>query len=189
MNGFKRKDLSKRRWTIPGVDYFRQLDEYAAQLEEENAQLKEKLAVSGSRALQDRAAQWAECWQELNIEIGELAREKIELESRKNAEIERLQREISWLNKQLEQYEDCSPNSQKRRTQTRDAKTGRFTSSTPEGNKKSTAYQMSLQGYSNLQIAQRLEVSVDTVKRYIRDMAHADKGGTVEQIENAACYY
>ena len=45
-------------------------------LEEENEALKEKLAVSGSRALQDRAEKWSEKWQDKCIrEIsGEITR-------------------------------------------------------------------------------------------------------------------
>lgn len=179
MSDFRYKDLSGSIH-LGLLGYTRELQDHALELEDALAEAQDELATSSNQALQRRAAIWAEKWQELNIEIGQLSREKIETEAKLNAEIERLQREVEWLNKQLEQYEDTD-NRPNRKNQPRDATTGRFKSSIPEGNKKTVAYQMHLQGYSNLQIAQKLDVSPETVKRYIRAMSHAGDTEPQEQ--------
>lgn len=171
MSDFKYKNLDGSIH-LGLLGYTRELQDHALELEDELAEALDELATSSNQALQRRAAIWAEKWQDLNIEIGQLSREKIENEAKLNAEIERLQREVEWLNRQLEQYEDAD-NHPNRRNQPRDETTGRFKSSIPDGNKKTVAYQMHLQGYSNLQIAQKLDVSPETVKRYIRSMSHA----------------
>ena len=185
MSNFAYKSLDG--WLVPGVAYLRKLQEHALELEDENEELKEQLAVSGSRVLQDRAEVWAVKWQELNVELGEVVREKIELEASKNAEIERLQREVDYLNEQLEICE--GRRSTKTKSQMRDSRTGRFMSPVPDGNKKATAYQMHLKGYSNAQIAQKLNVSAETIKRYIRDMSHLQTPQIEENECTAACYY
>ena len=52
-------------WLMPGIAYFRKLQEHALQMERELAELKEQLAVSGNRALQDRAEEWSKQWQDI----------------------------------------------------------------------------------------------------------------------------
>lgn len=182
MSDFKYKDLSGSIH-LGLLGYTRELQDHALELEDALAEAQDELATSSNRALQKRAAIWSEKWQDLNIEIGQLSREKIENEAKLNAEIERLQREVEWLNQQLEQCEGSNrPN---RKNQPRDETTGRFRSSIPDGNKKVVAYQMHLQGHSNIQIAQKLDVSVETVKRYIRAMSHA--GDTVQPQPQQEC--
>lgn len=135
-------------------------------MEQELAKLREQLAVSGSRALQERAEKWASEWQVKCIEVGELKKELIELESQKNAEISRLGHEIEYLERQLEIYQKAEhPN---RIQRGRDPKTGRFNASIPASDKPARAYLMHRQGYSTAQIAVKLGISGDSVKRYIR---------------------
>lgn len=158
-------------WIVPGIAYLRELQEHALQMEQELAKLREQLAVSGSRALQERAEKWASEWQVKCIEVGELKKELIELESQKDAEINRLTHEIEYLEQQLEIYQKAEhPN----RTQRgRDPKTGRFNTSVPASDKPSRAYLMHRQGYSTAQIAVKLGISGDSVKRYIRQQKAA----------------
>ena len=136
------------------------------QMEQEIAKLKEQLAVSGSRALQDRAEEWSKQWQDINIETGKLKRQLIELESQKDAEIARLQYQVEYLEQQLSIYQQAE-NPQKKKP-ARDEQTGRFTSSVPDRDKPFRAWMMDQQGYGTAQIAAKLGVSADTVKRYVR---------------------
>lgn len=153
-------------WLMPGIAYFRKLQEHAMQMEQEIAKLKEQLAVSGSRALQDRAEEWSKQWQDINIETGKLKRQLIELESQKDAEIARLQYQVEYLEQQLSIYQQAE-NPQKKKP-ARDEQTGRFTSSVPDRDKPFRAWMMDQQGYGTAQIAAKLGVSADTVKRYVR---------------------
>lgn len=155
-------------WIVPGVAYFRQLQKHALQMEQEIAELKEQLAVSGSRALQSRAEEWSKQWQDINIETGKLKRQLIELESQKDAEIARLQHEVDYLEQQLEQYKRADNPVKEPIIRGRDPKTGRFDTSIPARDKPFQAWLMKEQGYNPTQIAVKLNVSKDTVKRYIR---------------------
>lgn len=148
------------------LNYTRQLQEYAIEMEDYAIELEEKLAVSGNRALQDRAEEWSKQWQDINIETGKLKRQLIELESQKDAEIARLQHEVEYLEEQLQQYKQAE--NPVKKTPARDGKTGRFTSSIPDADKPFRAWLMDQQGYGTAQIATKLGVSGDTVKRYIR---------------------
>ena len=153
-------------WFMPGLGYFKKLQEHALQIEQELTELREQLAVSGSRALQERAEKWAVEWQQKCIQVGELQKQLIEMESQKDAEINRLTHEIEYLEQQLEIYQKAEhPN---RIQRGRDPKTGRFNTSIPASDKPSKAYLMHRQGYSTAQIAVKLGISGDSVKRYIR---------------------
>lgn len=155
-------------WLIPGTGYFRKLQEHALQLEQENAELKEQLAVSGSQALQRRADKWSEQWQDKCIENGELRKQLIELESQKDAEIMRLQYQVEHLEQQLEQYQLADNPVKAPIIRGRDPKTGRFDTSIPARDKPYKAWLMKEQGYNPTQIAVKLNISKDSVKRYIR---------------------
>lgn len=158
-------------WLIPGTGYFRKLQEHALQLEQELKELKENLAVSGSRALQDRAEKWSEEWQAKCIEVGELQKQLIELESQKDAEIMRLQYRAEFLEEQLEQYQARleeyqtadKPNSQRKR----DSESGKFVTDIPKKEKMRIAYTMHNNNYTDAQIARRLNVTSQTVKNYV----------------------
>lgn len=153
------------------LNYTRQLQDYAMEMEEQLIKLEEKLAVSGSRALQDRADRWSEKWQDKCIEVGELRKQLIELESQKDAEIMRLQYRAEFLEGQLEQcqarleeYQMADkPNSQKKR----DSESGKFVTDIPKKEKMKIAYDMHNDNYTDAQIARRLNISSGTVKNYI----------------------
>ena len=150
------------------LNYTRQLQDYAMDMEDYAAELEEQLAVSGSRALQDRANRWSEQWQDKCIEVGELRKQLIELESQKDAEIMRLQYQVEHLEQQLEQYQIADNPVKAPIIRGRDPKTGRFDTSNPARDKPYKAWLMKEQGYNPTQIAVKLNVSKDTVKRYIR---------------------
>ena len=150
------------------LNYTRQLQDYAMDMEDYAAELEEQLAVSGSRALQDRANRWSEQWQDKCIEVGELRKQLIELESQKDAEIMRLQYQVEHLEQQLEQYQLADNPVKAPIIRGRDPKTGRFDTSIPARDKPYKAWLMKEQGYNPTQIAVKLNVSKDTVKRYIR---------------------
>ena len=153
-------------WFVPGIAYFRKLQEHALQMEQEIAELKEQLAVSGSQALQKRAEKWSEKWQEKCIEVGELQKRLIELESQKDAEIMRLQYRAEYLEQQLEDYQAAeTPNSQRKRNK----QTGQFVTDIPKKQKMEQAYQMHNQGFNDAQIARKLNVTAETAKRYVAD--------------------
>lgn len=156
-------------WIVPGVAYFRKLQAHALEMEDELKKLREKLAVSGSRALQDRAEEWAKQWQMKCIENGELKRQLIEQAAEKDAEISRLQYRVEYLEQQVEQYEKAENPGKRSVQRGRDPKTGRFDTSVPASDKPFRAWLMKQQGYNTAQIAVKLNVSADTVKRYIRD--------------------
>ena len=153
-------------WIMPGTGYLRELQDHALQMEQELAKLREQLAVSGSRALQERAEKWAVEWQQKCIQVGELQKQLIEMESQKNAEISRLGHEIEYLEQQLEMYQKAERPA--RTPRGRDPKTGRFNTSIPASDKPSKAYLMHRQGFDTAQIAVKLGISGDSVKRYIR---------------------
>lgn len=159
-------------WIVPGVAYFRKLQEHALQMEQELAELKEQLAVSGSRALQDRAEKWSEKWQDKCIEVGELQKQIIELESQKNAELRRLELERDWLqerNESLEEklmrYEELLFSRKSTSEQPRDMK-GRFGGNQWERWKE--VWGLSEQGLNSIEIADRTGLSVSTVETYLR---------------------
>lgn len=167
---FQRKDLKKRRWTLPGTQYFIQLDAYAAWLEEQVLELQRERAQSGSRFYQLDAKEWGRQWNDLQRKLGEKEAEIITLEAEKDAEIRRLQLEIEYLQDQLEDYEAAeNPKSQRKRNST----TGRFTSETTKFDKMFKAYDMDRKGYNHAQISRALSVAPETVKRYIRDYPNA----------------
>lgn len=155
-------------WIMPGTGYFRKLQEHALQMEQEIAELKEQLAVSGSQALQKRAEKWSEKWQDKCIEVGELQKRLIELESQKDAEIMRLQYELEYYKEELKQYQRADNPVKEPVVRGRDPKTGRFDTSVPARDKPYKAWLMKEQGYNPTQIAVKLNISKDTVKRYIR---------------------
>lgn len=155
-------------WFMPGSGYFRALQEHALQMEQELTKLREQLAVSGSRALQERAEKWAVEWQQKCIQVGELQKQLIEMESQKDAEINRLRHEIAYLEHQIEMYQRAENPGKGTISRERDPKTGRFNTSVPQSDKPFRAWMMDRQGYSTAQIAVKLGVSGDTVKRYIR---------------------
>ena len=95
-----------------------------------------------------------------------MKRQLIELESQKDAEIARLQYQVEYLEQQLSIYQQAE-NPQKKKP-ARDEQTGRFTSSVPDRDKPFRAWMMDQQGYGTAQIAAKLGVSADTVKRYVR---------------------
>ena len=150
------------------LNYTRQLQDYAMEMEDHAIELEEKLAVSGNRALQDRAEEWSKQWQDINIETGKLKRQLIELESQKDAEIMRLQYQVEHLEQQLEQYQLADNPVKAPIIRGRDPKTGRFDTSIPARDKPYKAWLMKEQGYNPTQIAVKLNISKDTAKRYIR---------------------
>ena len=158
-------------WIMPGAGYLRKLQEHALQLEQELEELKENLAVSGNRALQDRAEEWSRHWQDKCIEVGELQKRLIEMESQKDAEIMRLQYRAEFLEGQLEQcqarleeYQTADkPNSQRKR----DSDSGRLITDIPKVEKMKIAYDMHRDKYTDAQIARRLNISSSTVKNYV----------------------
>ena len=163
---FQRKDLRKRRWTLPPTQYFIQLDAYAEWLEEQVLELKRERAESGSQFYQQDAKEWGKQWNKLQRKFGELQAEKITLEAEKDAEIRRLQLEIEYLQDQLEAYEAAeNPKSQRRRN----SATGQFVAETTKFDKMFKAYDMDRKGYNHAQISRALNVAPETVKRYIRD--------------------
>ena len=167
MSDFNYKDLSGSIH-LGLLGYTRELQDHALELEDELAEALDELATSSNQALQRRAAIWAEKWQDLNIEIGQLSREKIENEAKLNAEIERLQREVDYLEQQLEQYKRADNPVKAPIISGRDPKTGRFDTSIPARDKPYKAWLMKEQGYNPTQIAVKLNISKDTAKRYIR---------------------
>lgn len=177
-------------WLLPGTGYFKKLQEHALRMEREIAELKEQLAVSGSQALQKRAEKWSEEWQDKCIEVGELQKRLIELESQKDAEIMRLQYQVEHLEEQLEQYQRAENPVKKASQRGRDPKTGRFNTSIPASNKPFKAWLMKEQGYNTAQIAVKLGVSGDTVKRYIREQeADRKKAGISSEEETKPGVY
>lgn len=172
MSGFRRIDLSKRRWTIPSVDYFRRLDAYCDELEQENTGLKEQLAKAGNAYYQADSERWGHEWTSLNIKMGQLEREKISVEAELQAQISRLQYEVDWLNEQLEKYQKAEKPIKQLTQRARDSKTGKFIAGVPTSQKPQEAYRLHNQGYNNSEIAAKLNVSSETVGRYIRQVKH-----------------
>lgn len=174
MTRFVYKDLNG--WLVPGMGYFKALQAHALEMEHELDRLRKQLAVSGNKYYQRDAAKWGEEWQRKCIESGELKRQLIELEAEKNVEIRRLQHENEYLQEQIETYQRAEH--PPKRKQARDGRTGRFMSSVPDGDKPFRAWLMDSQGYGTAQIAAKLGVSADTVKRYIRsEKSMRDKDG------------
>lgn len=165
MKRFSYKSLNG--WLIPNINYFKALQEHALQMEQEIDRLQEQLAVSGSRALQERAEKWAVEWQQKCIQVGELQKQLIEVESQKDSEIMRLQYQVEYLEQQLDIYQKAEKPGKHTIQRARDPKTGRF-NSVPASDKPFQAWLMHQQGYSNSQIAYKLGISADTVARYIR---------------------
>lgn len=163
---FRREDLRKRRWTLPPTQYFIRLDAYAAWLEEQVLHLQRERAQSGNKFYQQDAKEWGKQWNELQRKFGKLQAEKITLEAEKDAEIRRLKLENEYLQEQLEAYEEAeNPKSQRKRNN----KTGQFVADMPKLDKMWKAYDMDRRGYKHTQIARELNISPETVKRYIRD--------------------
>lgn len=148
------------------LNYTRELQEHSLDLESENLRLHKQLAKSGNQYYQRDSARWGEKWQQKCIEVGELKQQLIELEAEKDAEINRLRHEIDYLQEQLDIYQQAENPPKKQ--QARDERTGRFVSKVPDADKPYQAWLMDSQGYGTAQIAAKLGVSGDTVKRYIR---------------------
>lgn len=153
-------------WLMPGTGYFKALQEHAIEMEHEISVLRKQAAISGNKYYQRDAAKWGEEWQKKCIEAGELKRQLIELEAEKDAEIKRLEYEIRYLQEQLEQYQTAQ---KPVTTKKRDSNTGKFIADIPKSKKIQQAYEMYNNGYSLNQIACRLHISTETVKKYIAE--------------------
>lgn len=165
MERMKRKSLNSK-WFFPNQEYFKELDKYVDKLEEHIDKLEEELAKSGNKYYQRDAAEMSKKWLELNIRFGEVERAKITLESKLNAEIERKEKEIQYLQEQLEYYEaEEKPVTSKKR----DKFSGRFVSDIPKKEKVTQCYLLHKKGYNNSQIGRRLNLSPDTVRKYLAE--------------------
>lgn len=163
---FRREDLRKRRWTLPPTQYFIRLDAYAAWLEEQVLELQRERAQSGNKFYQQDAKEWGKQWNGLQRKFGELQAKLITLEAEKDAEIRRLQLENEYLQEQLDTYEAAeNPKSQRKRN----SKTGQFVADMSKLDKMWKAYDMNRKGYKTAEISRALNISPETVKRYIRD--------------------
>lgn len=163
---FHRQDLRKRRWTLPGAEYWVRLDAYAAWLEQTVATLQEQLARDGNQYYRRDAAKWGQKWQDKCIEAGELRSQLITQKAEYEAELRRKDLEIEYLQERLETYEEAEqPQSQRKRN----SKTGRFVSDLPRKEKVWKAWDMNRRGYRISQIARELNISSETAKRYIRE--------------------
>lgn len=163
---FRRQDLRKRRWTLPGIEYWVRLDTYAAWLERTVATLQEQLARDGNQYYRRDAAKWGQKWQDKCIEAGELQSQLITQKAEYEAELRRKDLEIEYLQEQLEAYEEAEqPQSQRKRN----SQTGRFVSDLPRKEKVWKAWDMNRRGYRISQIANELRIHTETVKRYIRE--------------------
>lgn len=153
-------------WLIPGVGYFKALQEHALDMEREIVSLNRQLSKSGNKYYQRDAAKWGEEWQRKCIEAGEMKRQLIELEAEKDAEIRRLQNEVDYLQEQLEEYQAAQqPNSQRKRN----SKNGQFMADIPKAEKMRQAYELSRKGCTLTQIANKLDITSETVKKYIAE--------------------
>lgn len=153
-------------WLLPGVAYFRELQEHALKLEKENVDLRKRLGIDGNQWYQRDAAEWGRKWQEKCVEVGEVRQQMIEQAAEKDAEILRLKHEIEYLQDQLEMYQKAENPPKKQMN--RDIRTGRFVSKVADADKPYQAWLMDRQGYGTAQIAAKLNVSADTIRRYIR---------------------
>lgn len=163
---FHRQDLRKRRWTLPGAEYWVRLDVYAAWLEQTVAGLRKQLAENGNQYYRRDAAKWGQKWQDKCIEMGELKSQMITQKAEYEAELRRKDLEIEYLQEQLEAYEEAEqPHSQRKRN----SQTGRFVSDLPRKEKVWKAWDMNRRGYRISQIARELNIHAETVKRYIRE--------------------
>lgn len=182
---------------FPGHDYTRNLQEYAMQQDEiinslqlEVDELQSKLAGSEGRVLQEVAATWAGKWTQAQIQYGEAERNArlmyadLEVENRQlTLEIEYLQRENEALKDQLAAADQARDKRSQYREQGR-GPDGRFkASSVPAGERQREAHWMKQQGYSTGQIARKLGVSYDTVKRYQRAYTSGSSPSKVEYLE------
>lgn len=151
MEKFYYKELS-----IMTNTYTRDLQNHALALEEEIYHLQEELAKSGSHYYMKEAAMIGQHWTEVNLQLGEL-----------QGQIRRLELENEYLQEKLQEYQQAEKPDKQRQSRPRDVKTGQFVS-VPASQKPFQAYLMDKQGYSVSQIAVKLGVSNDSVKRYIR---------------------
>lgn len=163
---FRRQDLRKRRWTLPGIEYWVRLDAYAAWLEQAVARLRKQNAEDGNQYYRRDAAKWGQKWQDKCIEMGELKSQMITQKAEYEAELRRKDLEIEYLQEQLEAYEEAEqPQSQRKRN----SQTGRFVSDLPRKEKVWRAWDMNRREYRISQIARELNISSETAKRYIRE--------------------
>ena len=161
------------------LNYTRNLQEYAQALEEEDIALRNILSNSGNKNYLADAAEWGRKWNDLQRELGESHRERIEMEAELQAEIHRRDLEIEYLRAELEAYEGAEqPRSQRKRN----SKTGRFVSDIPRKEKICTAADMSRKGFRVSEIAKNLNVTSETVKRYLREYENQWKDNTNEAV-------
>lgn len=166
-------NLDHRLLPVP-VDYVRELYDYISELYTEIEDLNGKLAKAGNHFYQRDAAKMGAEWNNLNIEFGKMQREKIENEAKLQAEIDRL----TFLNQQLAADLDIAEarlkgmvavevvDNKPSRMLPERAANGTFKA--PVKSKEQLAFEYSSQGLKNTEIAGLLDVSPDTVARYIR---------------------
>lgn len=160
-------------------------------------EMKEKLALSGNNYYMQQCNKYESAWTNLNIEFGNMIRETTKEIIEKDQMIMRLDEQVRVLQNRLVQYglpADLNAPGGERAALNVPASTyvidsaseirsdkhsrnskGQFTkkkphegSNIPKSKSVSTAGMMNSQGYSITQIANKLQVSEETVKNYIR---------------------
>lgn len=163
------KDLDG--WFWPNKNYWRMLQEKYIEACQYIGRLQGIIARSGDARFLADAEAMSKKWHQLNIEFGEYKRQSIEDRAELEQENRRLTYENKFLQQQVDEYERVQ-RPQNRSDTCRDPKTGRYTKNTsvPDGDKKKKAYLWHTQGWSNSQIAVKLNLSTETVSRYIREI-------------------
>lgn len=174
----KRINLEGRFMPVP-AGYARTLEDDNERLRAENAQLREALARSGNRYLLADANDWMTRVRKLEMANASLRAKIREVEAEKNMTISEMETdhrmEVLELSHEADfwkaKYEKLTELTEGRAVTGRDPKTGRFQNrkNISKEEQKKKALEMYDQHLPLTRIAENLDVSVDTVKRYIND--------------------
>lgn len=172
-------------WLWPNRKYWEMLQQKYIEACQYIGKLEGIIARSGEARFLAEAEEMSKKWNQLNIQFGEYQRKAIEERAELEQENRRLRYENEYLQQQVDKYERVQ-RPQNNQNTFRDPKTGRYAKNTsvPESDKKRVAYTLSRNGWSNAQIAVKLNVSVDTVSRYIREIK-AQKEESEKKLQEA----
>lgn len=166
-------NLDHRLLPLP-VEYVRELYDYISELYSEIEDLNSKLAKAGNHFYQRDAAKMGQQWQELNIQFGKLQAESIAEKAALQAEIDRLTFQNRQLAADLEVMEARLSGMvavevvDKPKTSYLPDRNANGTFKSVPKTREQLAAEYHAQGLKNTEIAGLLEVSPDTVARYLR---------------------
>jgi len=166
IRSFHRIDLTGKVLK-PSMDYIKKLDYFCTCLLRENAYLKEIIARSGNVYLVKNADMWQRENRELKQKNTSLQAQIEEERAMHRIETMELEHRADYYEHKYNEFMEL--NNQKV-NRNRDTSTGKFKSKDgiPKTEKMTKAYELFKQGFGYSDIAVKLNVSVDTAKRYIQ---------------------